>query len=68
MIIKLCNSVCASCSGYTNTTCLTCTDIKRLANVITSTTNFAGQCKCVNNFYEEPVAKSCVDMCPALPV
>ena len=68
MITKLCNSTCSSCTGYTSNDCVTCTDSNRYANVTTSTNSYLGQCKCIGNYYEESVAKSCVEICPALPV
>jgi hypothetical protein len=67
IIVKLCNGACTSCNGYSTSSCTGCADGARLSNVITPTTDFTGICVCVGNYYEEPVAKACVLMCPALP-
>lgn len=68
VITKLCNGVCSSCFGYYANNCTTCADGTRLADQITSTTNYVGTCVCVGLYYEEPNAKTCVLICPTYPV
>ena len=68
VILKLCDGVCTSCTGYTSATCTGCADTNRLANVTTSVNNFTGVCTCVGSYYQEPNAGACVQICPSFPV
>jgi hypothetical protein len=50
LITKLCNTNCASCYGYTSSTCYTCTDPARTANFTNGLSN--GTCRCTGSYYQ----------------
>jgi hypothetical protein len=68
--IRLCNSSCSSCNGYSSSNCLTCSDVNRIATY----PGYSGTCKCYGAssyaqlMYEEGSAFSCVSICPSVPV
>lgn len=68
MLSLLCNSVCLTCNGYYSSNCTSCADSTRSVNVTTATNNYTGQCICSGNYYQEPTALTCVQICPSVPV